>query len=83
MSVQTHQQTANFISAHLRAITGVPFYNLSKLTFKKFASDEVDLSPVNIDNLQMGYAFEELIRIGAEQSKLSPCWQRLPVVRRV
>ncbi len=28
----------------------------------------MDLSPANIDNLQMGYVFEELIRIGAEQS---------------
>ncbi|NNM66453.1 MAG: N-6 DNA methylase, partial [Spirochaetales bacterium] len=112
-------KSENIISAQLRTITGVPFYNLSKLTFKKllddpnqiapnlnsyinsfspnvrqifeklefgiqvtkmneknllfnvvkkFASDEVDLSPANIDNLQMGYVFEELIRIGAEQS---------------
>jgi len=112
-------KSENIISAQLRTITGVPFYNLSKLTFKKllddpnqiapnlnsyinsfspnvrqiieklefgiqvtkmneknllfnvvkkFASDEVDLSPTNIDNLQMGYVFEELIRIGAEQS---------------
>ena len=28
----------------------------------------VDLSPVRVDNVQMGYAFEELIRIGAEQA---------------
>ena len=112
-------KSENIISAQLRTITGVPFYNLSRLTFKKllddpnqiapnlnsyinafspnvrqifeklefgiqvtkmneknllfnvirkFASDEVDLSPQNIDNLQMGYVFEELIRIGAEQS---------------
>ena len=27
-----------------------------------------DLSPDRIDNMQMGYIFEELIRIGAEQS---------------
>lgn len=27
-----------------------------------------DLSPERVDNLQMGYVFEELIRIGAEQS---------------
>ena len=33
---------------------------------KAFA--KVDLSPERIDNMQMGYAFEELIRIGAEQS---------------
>lgn len=109
----------NIVFAKLRTITKVPFYNLSKLTFrkllddpnqislnlnsyinafspnvrqifekfdfgvqvnkmneknllfnvvKKFASDEIDLSPSNIDNMQMGYVFEELIRIGAEQS---------------
>ena len=28
----------------------------------------VDLSPVRVDNVQMGYVFEELIRIGAEQA---------------
>ncbi|NCB40647.1 MAG: SAM-dependent DNA methyltransferase, partial [Erysipelotrichia bacterium] len=112
-------KSENIVSAQLRIITGVPFYNLSKLTFKKllddpnqiapnlnsyinafsanvrqifekldfgvqvnrmneknllfnvvkkFASDEIDLSPAKIDNLQMGYVFEELIRIGAEQS---------------
>ncbi|MXW96915.1 MAG: SAM-dependent DNA methyltransferase [Acidimicrobiaceae bacterium] len=31
-----------------------------------FAS--VDLSPSRVDNMQMGYVFEELIRVGAEQS---------------
>ena len=107
------------IGAYLKKITGVPFYNLSRLTFsrllddpnqiapnlnsyinafspnvrqiferfefgqqiakmneknllfnvvKRFASGEVDLSPRSIDDLQMGYVFEELIRIGAEQS---------------
>ncbi|MFH1006158.1 MAG: class I SAM-dependent DNA methyltransferase, partial [Candidatus Latescibacterota bacterium] len=112
-------KSENIVSAQLRTITGVPFYNLSKLTFKKllddpnqiapnlnsyinafspnvrqilekldfgiqvnkmneknllfnvvkkFASNEVDLSPAHIDNMQMGYVFEELIRIGAEQS---------------
>lgn len=112
-------KSENIISARLRQITGVPFYNLSKLNFRrllddpnqialnlnsyinsfspnvrqiferfdfgiqvnrlneknllfnvimKFASDEIDLSPSNIDNMQMGYVFEELIRIGAEQS---------------
>lgn len=35
---------------------------------KKFASDELDLSPAKFDHMQMGYIFEELIRIGAEQS---------------
>jgi len=33
---------------------------------QKFAS--IDLSPAKVDNVQMGYIFEELIRIGAEQS---------------
>jgi type I restriction enzyme M protein len=107
------------IAAKLNQITGVGFYNLSKLTFsnltddpnqlapnlnsyinafspnvrkiferfdfgiqvnrmneknrlfeviKKFASDELDLSPAKFDHMQMGYIFEELIRIGAEQS---------------
>lgn len=109
----------NIINARLQEITGVPFYNLSKLDFarllddpnqiapslnsyiskfspnvrqiferfdigvqihkmneknllyeviKKFAAAELDLSPENVDNMQMGYIFEELIRIGAEQS---------------
>jgi type I restriction enzyme M protein len=35
---------------------------------KAFNSHELDLSPEHVDNVQMGYAFEELIRIGAEQS---------------
>jgi type I restriction enzyme M protein len=112
-------KSENIVNARLRTITGVPFYNLSKLTFskltddpnqiapnlnsyinafspnvrqiferfdfgvqihrmndknllyeviKKFASDELDLSPEKIDNMHMGYIFEELIRIGAEQS---------------
>lgn len=112
-------KSENIVTAKLREITGVPFYNLSKLNFKKllddpnqiapnlnsyinsfspnirqiferfdfgiqvnrlneknllfnvikrFASDEIDLSPSYIDNMEMGYVFEELIRIGAEQS---------------
>lgn len=112
-------KSENIVQARLRVITGVPFYNLSKLTFekllddpnqiaqnlnsyinsfspnvrhiferfdfgvqinrmneknllfeviKKFGSPEVDLSPSKIDNMQMGYVFEELIRVGAEQS---------------
>lgn len=32
------------------------------------AFSKVDLSPERVDNVQMGYVFEELIRIGAEQS---------------
>ncbi|MEQ8181688.1 MAG: class I SAM-dependent DNA methyltransferase, partial [Smithellaceae bacterium] len=112
-------RSENIISARMKNITGVSFYNTSKLNFKKllddpnqiaqnlnhyihafspnvrqiferfdfgiqinrmneknllfevikkFASDEVDLSPAKIDNMQMGYIFEELIRIGAEQA---------------
>ena len=34
---------------------------------RQFAS--VDLSPDRVDNIQMGYVFEELIRVGAEHSK--------------
>ncbi|MCC5839996.1 MAG: SAM-dependent DNA methyltransferase [Opitutales bacterium] len=116
----------NIIRHRLSQITGVPFYNLSKLTIgapsqggglngvlddpnnlapalnsyingfspnvrgimerfkfgeqiaymaekdllylviKAFAS--IDLSPQRVDEMQMGYVFEELIRIGAEQS---------------
>lgn len=32
------------------------------------AFSAIDLSPQRVDNIQMGYVFEELIRIGAEQS---------------
>lgn len=35
---------------------------------KAFADPKIDLSPKRIDNMQMGYIFEELIRVGAEQS---------------
>jgi type I restriction enzyme M protein len=40
--------------------------NLLYEVVKAFA--RVDLSPERVDNLQMGYVFEELIRIGAEQA---------------
>jgi type I restriction enzyme M protein len=40
--------------------------DLLYLVIKRFAS--IDLSPGRVDNAQMGYVFEELIRIGAEQS---------------
>lgn len=40
--------------------------NLLYEVIKAFA--KVDLSPERIDNVEMGYIFEELIRIGAEQS---------------
>ena len=35
---------------------------------KEFNKDSLDLRPETVDNTQMGYVFEELIRIGAEQS---------------
>jgi len=40
--------------------------DLLYLVIKKFAA--IDLSPDRVDSVQMGYVFEELIRIGAEQS---------------
>ena len=40
--------------------------NLLYEVVKKFAA--VDLSPERVDNVHMGYVFEELIRVGAEQS---------------
>lgn len=40
--------------------------DLLYLVIKRFAA--IDLSPDKVDGIQMGYAFEELIRIGAEQS---------------
>jgi type I restriction enzyme M protein len=40
--------------------------NLLYEVIKAFAN--IDLSPDRVDNHQMGYVFEELIRIGAEQS---------------
>jgi type I restriction enzyme M protein len=40
--------------------------NLLYQVIKAFS--RVDLSPERVDNMQMGYVFEELIRIGAEQA---------------
>lgn len=40
--------------------------DLLYLVIKEFAG--IDLSPQRVDPIQMGYVFEELIRIGAEQS---------------
>jgi type I restriction enzyme M protein len=40
--------------------------NILYMVVKQFAG--LDLSPAVVDNIQMGYVFEELIRIGAEQS---------------
>ncbi|HQG93756.1 MAG TPA: class I SAM-dependent DNA methyltransferase [Candidatus Syntrophosphaera sp.] len=42
--------------------------NLLYMVLQRFVTDELDLSPQAVDNIQMGLAFEELIRIGAEQS---------------
>ena len=47
-------------------ITRMAEKNLLFEVVKKFAA--VDLSPEHVDSIQMGYVFEELIRIGAEQS---------------
>lgn len=40
--------------------------NLLYEVIKAFA--KIDLAPERVDNMQMGYVFEELIRIGAEQA---------------
>ena len=110
-------KSENIVFPRLCAVSGVQFYNLSKLSFENLLADPnqlapnlngyingfsknvrvimqrfdfsddirkmaeknllyevvkqfktVDLSPAKIDNMQMGYIFEELIRIGAEQS---------------
>lgn len=42
--------------------------NLLYLIIKEFVNDKLDLSPQAVDNTEMGMVFEELIRIGAEQS---------------
>lgn len=42
--------------------------NLLYEVIKAFSDPKVDLSEEKVDNIQMGYVFEELIRIGAEQS---------------
>ncbi len=47
-------------------ITYMAEKDLLYLVIKQFAA--IDLSPDRVDNVQMGYVFEELIRIGAEQS---------------
>ena len=54
--IKTKPETV--IRSLLEKIIRRPFYNLSKL----------DLSEGRVDNVQMGYVFEELIRVGAEQS---------------
>ncbi len=47
-------------------ITRMAEKNLLYEVIKAFAA--IDLMPDRVDNVQMGYVFEELIRIGAEQS---------------
>ncbi|MEO8497747.1 MAG: class I SAM-dependent DNA methyltransferase [Planctomycetota bacterium] len=42
--------------------------NLLYEVVKAFVDPKLDLSDKKVDNTQMGYVFEELIRIGAEQS---------------
>jgi len=42
--------------------------NLLYEVIKAFCDPELDLSEERVDSMQMGYVFEELIRIGAEQS---------------
>jgi type I restriction enzyme M protein len=42
--------------------------DLLYLVIKAFTDPKIDLSPEHVDQIQMGYVFEELIRIGAEQS---------------
>ena len=47
-------------------ITRMNEKNLLFQVVQRFAG--IDLSPERVDNVQMGYVFEELIRIGAEQA---------------
>src|SRR5437870_2751935 len=42
--------------------------NLLYQVIKAFCDPKLDLSVERVDNVQIGYVFEELIRIGAEQS---------------
>lgn len=42
--------------------------DLLYLVIKAFTDPKIDLSPDRVDPMQMGYVFEELIRVGAEQS---------------
>ncbi len=42
--------------------------NLLYQVVQAFYDPKVDLSPERVDNVQMGYVFEELIRVGAEQA---------------
>ncbi len=46
--------------------------NLLYQVVQAFCDPKVDLSPERVDNVQMGYVFEELIRVGAEQANEEP-----------
>ena len=50
-------------SEHIERMNGK---NLLFEVVQQFSN--IDLSPERVDNIQMGYVFEELIRVGAEQS---------------
>lgn len=49
-------------------ITKMADKNLLFNVIQAFCSPRIDLSADKVDNLQMGYVFEELIRIGSEQA---------------
>jgi len=49
-------------------ITKMAEKNILFKVIKEFCDPRIDLSTEHVDNLQMGYVFEELIRVGAEQS---------------
>lgn len=49
-------------------ITRMADKNLLYNVIQAFCSPRIDLSAEKVDNLQMGYVFEELIRIGSEQA---------------
>ncbi len=52
------------------------------LVIKAFTDPKIDLSPERVDPMQMGYVFEELIRIGAEQSNEEAGEHFTPTIRR-
>lgn len=49
-------------------ITRLQEENLLYLVLQRFIRDDLDLSPQALDNMKMGLVYEELIRIGSEQS---------------
>jgi type I restriction enzyme M protein len=52
------------------------------LVIKAFTDPKIDPSPERVDPMQMGYVFEELIRIGAEQSNEEAGEHFTPTIRR-